>query len=83
MFSIVTGSLNRRQILPNFIKNTLSSSNKLELIILDGGSTDGSVDYLKSLKLDNLKIIEIGGRSSYASFMNIGLEHASYDLIMP
>ena len=52
MFSIITGTLNRVKTLPKLIKNTVDSFSKMELIILDGGSTDGSVEYLKNLKKD-------------------------------
>ena len=82
MFSIITGTLNRVKTLPKLIKNTVDSFSKMELIILDGGSTDGSVEYLKNLKNSKIKLIEIGHRSSWPSFMNMGIEAAKYDWIL-
>ena len=79
MFSIITGTLNRVKTLPKLIKNTVDSFSKMELIILDGGSTDGSVEYLKNLKNSKIKLIEIGHRSSWPSFTNMGIEAAKYD----
>jgi len=81
MISIVTGTLDRLEILKEVIKNTVGRSNKLELILLDGGSTDGTIEYVKGLNNNQIKFIELGKRSSYPHFMNIGLRCAKYDWI--
>ena len=41
MFSIISGTLNRRSLLPELLKNTIFSSDLVELILVDGGSNDG------------------------------------------
>jgi len=46
MISIVTGTLNRVGMLPNLIANTVLSDDRLELVLVDGGSTDGTIDYI-------------------------------------
>lgn len=79
--SIVTGTLNRLSMLPDLIENTVDGDNRLELILVDGGSTDGTIEYLKDLNHPHIKLIEVGGRSSYPHFMNLGIEHSSYDFI--
>ena len=81
MISIVTGTLNRLELIKNVINNTVVKSDKLELILLDGGSTDGTIEYVKSLNNQQINLIEIGERSSYPSFMNIGIKSAKYDWI--
>lgn len=81
MISIVTGTLNRKIFLPKLIENTIENNNNLELILVDGGSTDGTIDFIKNLNNDKIKLIEVGNRSSYPHFMNIGIENAKYDLI--
>lgn len=81
MISIVTGTLNRCHLLENLIKNTVDSNDKLELILVDGGSSDGTLDYIKKLNHPRIKLIEVGKRSSYPHFMNLGIKNASYDLI--
>ena len=82
MLSIVTGTLNRLELLKHVIKNTVNSSDLLELVLLDGGSTDGTQEYVKSLNNDKIKLIEIGERSSYPSFMNTGIKAAKYEWIV-
>lgn len=81
MLSIVTGTLNRLEILKHVIDNTINKSDKLELVLLDGGSTDGTIDYVKELNNDRINLIELGERSSYPNFMNIGISKSKYDWI--
>tara|TARA_R110000751_G_scaffold107144_1_gene203300 strand:+ start:6081 stop:6773 length:693 start_codon:yes stop_codon:yes gene_type:complete len=81
MISIVTGTLNRLSLLPNLIQNTVDSCDKLELVLVDGGSNDGTIEYLKKLSHPKIKLIEVGGRSSYPHFMNLGINNASHEWI--
>lgn len=81
MISIVTGTLNRKHLLPDLIENTVNSCNKLELVLVDGGSEDGTIEYIKSLNHPNIKLIEVGCRSTYPHFMNLGIKHSKYDWI--
>ena len=64
--SIVSGTLDRRRLLPGLIENTVDSNEELELILVDGGSKDGTQDYIKSLNHPRIKFIEVGRRSCYA-----------------
>lgn len=81
--SIVTGTLNRKQYLDQLIENTVGSSDKVELVLVDGGSTDGTIEKMRSIcsKDQNIKFIEVGGRSPYPHYMNLGIKNASHDLI--
>jgi glycosyltransferase involved in cell wall biosynthesis len=81
MISIITGTLNRLELLKRVISNTVGRSNKLELILMDGGSTDGTVEYVKELNNPQIKLIEIGGRSSYPHFMNLGIKNSTYEWV--
>ncbi len=81
MISIVTGTLNRLEHLPSLIENTVLSNDKLELVLSDGGSTDGTIEYLKTLNHPRIKLIEIGKRSPYPHFMNLAIESATHDII--
>jgi|TARA_R110002020_G_scaffold279548_1_gene495234 glycosyltransferase involved in cell wall biosynthesis len=79
--SIVTGTLNRRHLLWDLIQNTVDSDPRLELILVDGGSTDGTVEAIKALNHPRIKLIEVGKRSSYPHYMGLGIKNASYDYI--
>ena len=79
--SIVTGTLNRLKYLPDVIANTVDSDSRLELVLVDGGSTDGTIEYVKNLNHPRIKLIEVGGKSSYPHFMNLGIRNASHELV--
>lgn len=81
MISIVTGTLNRIGMLPNLIQNTVLSDDRLELVLVDGGSLDGTIQYVKDLLHPRIKLIEVGGRSSYPHFMNLGIQESTYDIV--
>ena len=81
MISIVTGTLNRVGMLPTLISNTVLSDERLELVLVDGGSTDGTIDYIKNVNHSRIKLIEVGGRSSYPHFMNLGIQEATHEII--
>ena len=81
MISIVTGTLNRKEFLPNLINNTVNTNKLLELVLVDGGSSDGTIEYIKQLNHSQIKLIEVGKRSSYPHFMNLGIQNSKYDLI--
>lgn len=81
MISIVSGTLNRVSLLPKLIENTVDANKNLELVLVDGGSTDGTIDYIKNLNNPQIKFIEVGGRSPYPHFMNLGIQGASHEII--
>ena len=81
MISIVTGTLNRVGMLPTLISNTVLADERLELVLVDGGSNDGTIDYIKQLNHPQIKLIEVGGRSSYPHFMNLGIQAATHEVV--
>lgn len=81
MISIVTGTLNRLELLKKVIQNTVDSNKDIELVLVDGGSTDGTIDYIKELKNERINLIEIGCRSYYWHYMNIGIKNSKFDYI--
>lgn len=82
MISIVTGTYNRSHLLPHIVKNTVDSSDNVELVLVDGGNANNeSCKYIKSLNNPKIKLIELGERSSYPHFMNIGIENSKYEWI--
>lgn len=81
MISIVTGTLNRSEFLEDLINNTVNQNEHIELVLVDGGSTDGTIDQIKTLDHPRIKLIEVGQRSSYPHYMNLGIQNASHDYI--
>lgn len=81
MISIVTGTLNRGPFLPKLIENTVEANEKLELVLVDGGSDDGTIEYIKEENHPRIKLVEVGQRSSYPHFMNFGIRHASHEIV--
>lgn len=81
MLSIVTGTLNRKNLLPHIIKNTVDANEKIELVLVDGGSADGTIEYIKNLNHSKIKLIEVGQRSTYPHFMNLGIMNSKFDLV--
>ena len=55
-----------------------------ELIIVDNGSSDGSIEYLKKLKLesDGISVIEMGENRGFCSASNIGAERARGEFLL-
>ena len=81
MISIITGTLNRGPLLPGLIENTVEANENLELVLVDGGSTDGSIEYIKEENHPRIKLIELGGRSPYPHFMNIAIQNATHEIV--
>ena len=80
--SIVMGTLNRVHLIPGLIENTVNSCENLELVISDGGSTDGTLEYIKSLNHPRIKLIEIGHQSPCPHFINLAISASSHEWIL-
>lgn len=81
MISLITGTLNRLDNIKNLILNTVEKNKFLELVIVDGGSKDGTLEYIKETNNPNIKLIEYGKKSNYPHFMNLGIENSSNEFI--
>lgn len=81
MISIVTGTFNRLELLKKVIENTVEKNSLLEFVLIDGGSTDGTVEYVKDLNHPQIKFIEFGKRSYYWDFMNLGIKESKFDYV--
>jgi len=79
--SIVTGTLNRVEYLRDLLHNTVYADERIELVLVDGGSTDGTIEVLEDLSHPRVKLIQHGQRSSYPHYMNLGIQNASHELV--
>lgn len=87
MVSIVVLNWNGKRYIDKFITSYLHQSypqHALELLFVDNGSSDDSVDYVKLNygHLKNLHIIQNGGNFGYAGGNNRGIKQATGNFIL-
>ena len=77
--SIVIVSWNTKDLLSKCIKSIVNSKPRTtyEIIVVDNASSDGSFEYLESLKLTNLTIVENKENLGFARANNQGIKVAS------
>ena len=78
--SIITIVLNDKQNIEKTIISVLSQKIELEYIIIDGGSTDGTLDIIKKYK-DRIDVVVSEKDSSIYNAMNKAIDLASGDWI--
>lgn len=78
MISIITPVLNEKQQLPGFLKQLSSLQGSFECLMVDGGSTDGSVEIIREHPEVKLLRSEKGrGRQ-----MNVGAQNAKGEVLL-
>lgn len=81
-FSIITVVYNAKKDLQKTIESVQDQTfNDFEHIIIDGGSTDGTFEYIKSLKFGNLKYISEKDKGIYDA-MNKGIKFSSGEYLL-
>ena len=81
ILSIITVTLNSKKTVISTLNSILSQTyDNIEHIIVDGGSTDGTIEILKNYRNKNTKVIISEGAGIYQS-MNIGIKASTGDLI--
>lgn len=77
---------NEEVVIEEKIRNTVAlnyPSNKLQILIISDGSTDRTCEIVRSFPaLQNLCLVEIPKRGGKANALNIGLEHATGEIIV-
>lgn len=79
--SVIIPCFNRRKTLLASVFSVLALRNevdKLEVIVVDDGSTDGCLDLLAGV---DVKIFSTGGRRGACYARNVGVENALYDWV--
>ncbi len=82
--SIIIVNWNTRKLLVDCVKSIVSSKPNLryEIIVVDNGSSDNSVDVVNRLKIKNLHIVENGENLGYSKANNIGIKRAKGEYIL-
>lgn len=70
-----------RRCIPSVVKAVDIYGNNCEIIVLDNGSSDRSIDYLKS-NFSQAKTISLKENLGFASGMNIGVREARGDIVI-
>lgn len=77
--SIITLTLNKLEYTKNFIESIKKYTKDFELIIVDNGSTDGTVEYIKSMP--DIKLIQNTENKGFSAGNNQGIEIAQGEYI--
>ena len=87
--SIVIPLYNERENIADLVKrvtDTMQSAQRsYELILVDDGSTDGSIELLAKLQLlePNIKVIELRRNFGQTAALAAGFDHARGNIIVP
>ncbi len=83
--SVIIPNYNGLRLFKTYFKHNFnllkSLPNDIEIIVVDDASKDDSIAYLKKEYGDELKIIEKKENSGFSETCNIGIKHASKDLV--
>lgn len=81
--SIITLTLNNLEYTKKYIESLYRFTSDFELIVVDNASTDGTVDYLETLRLekDNVKVIYNEENKGFSKGNNQGIEIAEGEYI--
>lgn len=81
-FSIIMPVFNREDTISSAITSVLAQTYEcFELIIIDDGSTDNTIDVIKTFNDPRINLIHGPGRSGVSEARNIGLRVAQGDLV--
>lgn len=82
MISVITVTYNARNLIPATIASVQAQTGAtFEHLIIDGGSTDGTADWLRTQNIPNLRWVSEPDRGIYDA-MNKGLDRAQGDWIL-
>lgn len=80
--SVVIPSRNRKEILHQTIRSALAQTVPVEVIIMDDGSTDGSVEMVRD-EFPFVRLYQLGQKKGPAFQRNRGIELASSSFVFP
>jgi glycosyltransferase involved in cell wall biosynthesis len=84
--SIIVPCLNEEKYIHDCLKSLIEngfSQSELEILVVDGGSTDKSMDIIGNLQLEFSKIRVIPNPKKKTPFaLNLGIQHAVYEFIL-
>src|SRR3989344_8187677 len=79
--SIIIPNWNGKSLLEKNLPGVIATAKDAEIIVVDDGSTDGSVGYLKA-KFPNVTVVEKKRHEGFASTVNAGIAAAITDIVV-
>jgi len=79
--SVVLATYDRRHSLPRAIASVLAEDARLELIVVDDASRDGTADYLATLSDPRIRVIAAGRNGGPSAARNLGLRAARAGIV--
>ena len=77
LVSVIVVNWNRRSLLASCLDSLwVQDCRDFEVVVVDNGSVDGSLDYLKSLSTERLRIVALRTNAGFAGGCNAGIERA-------
>jgi GT2 family glycosyltransferase len=78
LVSVVIPNLNRRDLLECSLNSLWKQTYRnFEVVVVDNGSTDSSVEFLRSVAHDRLKVVELPANLGFAGGCNAGISRAA------
>src|SRR5678815_5685372 len=71
-----------RQLLEEFLPSVLAASGGHEVVVVDNGSTDGSVELLKA-KFPGVRIVSLDRNYGFSDGNNRGMKHVTTAMVVP
>ncbi|MDR0304599.1 MAG: glycosyltransferase family 2 protein [Chitinispirillales bacterium] len=82
LISVVIVNWNGAEVLPECLKSVLELNHKnIEIIVVDNGSTDDSINIINQICGDKAKIVNLEKNVGFAAGINIGVENAKGEFI--
>ncbi|MEV0095947.1 bifunctional polysaccharide deacetylase/glycosyltransferase family 2 protein [Streptomyces sp. NPDC050738] len=79
--SVIVPAYNERECIANTVRSLAASDHRIEIIVVDDGSTDGTADIVDALRMPYVRVVRQRNAGKPAA-LNNGIEHARYDLVV-
>jgi cellulose synthase/poly-beta-1,6-N-acetylglucosamine synthase-like glycosyltransferase/peptidoglycan/xylan/chitin deacetylase (PgdA/CDA1 family) len=79
--TVLVPAFNERECIANTVRSLTGSDQRVEIIVIDDGSTDGTADIVEAMWLPNVRVVRQENAGKPAA-LNNGIAHARHDLIV-